>query len=413
MARPDAPAAPVDRRQVGLELLGQLLAGRDEDLWTAPRDGPGPLPAPRARAWDAAVMPPSRERACAPTPRRPAGSWSPPRSGRRAAPTRASVGRKAALLRGWIDAANVTDNQSAHVRLASLAGSVLAARAGVEPVMQLTCRDRNRIALQSDLISAGTLGIPNVLLLTGDHPRFGDHPDAKPVFDLDCVQLCGPPGRCATRAGCCPGAGRRRAAACSSAPSRTRSPRRCASAPTRLGQEGRGRRGVRADPVHLRRRRSSRGGWRRCGTSGCPQRCCVLAGVGPIRSLRALEYIRTQRARHPRARRGAAAAARGAGGPGGRGGRALCVETSSSCARSPGWPASTSWRSATSAASPRSSSGPGWARRSRPAADPGARRRGGQPCWLRSGRRPGCAARTRWTSPPRWRRSCGALCAER
>ena len=70
-----------------------------------------------------------------------------------------------------------------------MAGSVLAARAGVEPVMQLTCRDRNRIALQSDLISAATLGIPNVLLLTGDHPRFGHDPEAKPVYDLDCVQL--------------------------------------------------------------------------------------------------------------------------------------------------------------------------------------------------------------------------------
>jgi methylenetetrahydrofolate reductase (NADH) len=100
-----------------------------------------------------------------------------------------SVRQSAALLRGWVDAANVTDNQGAHVRLSSLAGSLLAAEAGVEPVMQLTCRDRNRIALQSDLIAAATLGIPNVLLLTGDHPRFGDHPDAKPVFDLDSVQL--------------------------------------------------------------------------------------------------------------------------------------------------------------------------------------------------------------------------------
>lgn len=100
-----------------------------------------------------------------------------------------AVTAKAELLRGWVDAVNITDNQSAHVRLPSLAGSVLAARAGVEPVMQLTCRDRNRIALQSDLIAAGALGIPNVLLLTGDHPRFGDHADAKPVFDLDGVQL--------------------------------------------------------------------------------------------------------------------------------------------------------------------------------------------------------------------------------
>lgn len=100
-----------------------------------------------------------------------------------------AIARSAALLCGWVDAANITDNQGAHVRLSSLAGSVLAARAGVEPVMQLTCRDRNRIALQSDLISAATLGIPNVLLLTGDHPVFGDHPEAKPVFDLDSVQL--------------------------------------------------------------------------------------------------------------------------------------------------------------------------------------------------------------------------------
>ncbi|MEO3887315.1 methylenetetrahydrofolate reductase [Nonomuraea sp. B5E05] len=100
-----------------------------------------------------------------------------------------AVTRKADLLRGWVDAANVTDNQGANVRMSSLAGSLLAQRAGVEPVMQLTCRDRNRMALQSDLLAAGALGIPNVLLLTGDHPRFGDHPEAKPVFDLDGVQL--------------------------------------------------------------------------------------------------------------------------------------------------------------------------------------------------------------------------------
>lgn len=100
-----------------------------------------------------------------------------------------AITRKAQMLRGWVDAANVTDNQGAHVRMSSFAGSLLAMRAGVEPVMQLTCRDRNRIALQSDLLAAGALGIPNVLLLSGDHPRFGDHPDAAPVFDLDSTQL--------------------------------------------------------------------------------------------------------------------------------------------------------------------------------------------------------------------------------
>ena len=99
------------------------------------------------------------------------------------------IRRKVETLRGWVDAVNITDSQSAHVRLSNWAGSILALAAGVEPVMQVTCRDRNRIALQSDLLSAAALGIPNVLLMTGDHPRFGDHPDAKPVFDLDSVQL--------------------------------------------------------------------------------------------------------------------------------------------------------------------------------------------------------------------------------
>lgn len=100
-----------------------------------------------------------------------------------------SIRRKARLLRDWIDAANITDGQSAVVRLASWAGSLALLQEGVEPVMQLQCRDRNRIALQADLLGAAALHVPNVLLLTGDHPRFGDHPEAKPVFDLDSVQL--------------------------------------------------------------------------------------------------------------------------------------------------------------------------------------------------------------------------------
>ena len=89
----------------------------------------------------------------------------------------------AALLRDWVDAVNVTDNQGSNVRLASWAGSLAALQAGLEPVMQMTCRDRNRIALQSDLLGASALGIRNVLVMTGDHP------EAKPVFDLDSVQL--------------------------------------------------------------------------------------------------------------------------------------------------------------------------------------------------------------------------------
>jgi len=99
------------------------------------------------------------------------------------------VNQTAALLRDWVDAVNVTDNQGSHVRLASWAGSLAALAAGLEPVMQMTCRDRNRIALQSDLLGASALGIRNILVMTGDHPKFGDHPEAKPVFDLDSVQL--------------------------------------------------------------------------------------------------------------------------------------------------------------------------------------------------------------------------------
>src|SRR5215475_5402960 len=95
----------------------------------------------------------------------------------------------AVLLRDWVDAVNVTDNQGSNVRLASWAGSLAAMEAGLEPVMQMTCRDRNRIALQSDLLGASALGIRNILVMTGDHPKFGDHPEAKPVFDLDSVQL--------------------------------------------------------------------------------------------------------------------------------------------------------------------------------------------------------------------------------
>ncbi len=88
-----------------------------------------------------------------------------------------------------ITAVNVTDNQGANMRMTPLvvAGKLVAA--GVEPILQLTCRDRNRLALQSDLLGAAALGISNILLLSGDHARFGDHPEARSVFDLDSVQL--------------------------------------------------------------------------------------------------------------------------------------------------------------------------------------------------------------------------------
>ena len=93
------------------------------------------------------------------------------------------------LLRGKVDAFNVTDLQSSVMRLGSLATCHLLKERGMEPIFQLTCRDRNRLALQSDILSASVLGVENLLILTGDHPKLGDHPGAKPVFDLDSVQL--------------------------------------------------------------------------------------------------------------------------------------------------------------------------------------------------------------------------------
>lgn len=95
----------------------------------------------------------------------------------------------AADLHDYVDAANLTDNPSAIVRLASWAASAAILQEDVEPICQLQCRDRNRIALQADLLGIAAIGIPNVLLLTGDHTRFGDHPGAKDVFDLDSTDL--------------------------------------------------------------------------------------------------------------------------------------------------------------------------------------------------------------------------------
>lgn len=95
----------------------------------------------------------------------------------------------AELIKGRVDAINVTDLQSSVMRLGSLAVCRLLKERGHEPIYQLTCRDRNRLALQSDLLSAAVLGIENVLLLTGDYTTLGDHPQAKPVFDLGSVQL--------------------------------------------------------------------------------------------------------------------------------------------------------------------------------------------------------------------------------
>ncbi len=96
---------------------------------------------------------------------------------------------RAAPLKGLADAVNVTDAAGARTAMSSLAAAAVLVQAGVEPVLQMTCRDRNRIALAGDLIGAGTLGIPNILVLHGDDPKGGDQPEAKPVYDLDSRRL--------------------------------------------------------------------------------------------------------------------------------------------------------------------------------------------------------------------------------
>lgn len=99
------------------------------------------------------------------------------------------IKQDAGLLKGIIDAINVSDLQGANMNLGGLAVSHILLDLGLNPIYQITCRDRNRLALQSDLLSAYVLGVQNILILTGDHPSIGDHPHAKPIFDLDSVQL--------------------------------------------------------------------------------------------------------------------------------------------------------------------------------------------------------------------------------
>jgi methylenetetrahydrofolate reductase (NADPH) len=205
-----------------------------------------------------------------------------------------SITQAAARLRDWVDAVNVTDNQGSNVRLASWAGSLAALAAGLEPVMQMTCRDRNRIALQSDLLGASALGIRNILVMTGDHPKSGDHPEAKPVFDLDSVQLLralramrdehtllsgrpvDPPPDCFLGAVENPFA-----------------------SPGESGESGAGRlaRKVEAGAQFVQTQFvfdvAAFSRWMvQVRDLGLDERCAILAGVGAVRSLRALDFLR-------------------------------------------------------------------------------------------------------------------------
>lgn len=99
------------------------------------------------------------------------------------------IRKKCQLLKGNADAFNITDNQTSVVRMSSIASAVVMMQEGLEPVMQMVCRDRNRIAIQSDILGGAALGIKNMLCLSGDHQKFGDHPQAKNVYDIDSIQL--------------------------------------------------------------------------------------------------------------------------------------------------------------------------------------------------------------------------------
>jgi methylenetetrahydrofolate reductase (NADPH) len=99
------------------------------------------------------------------------------------------IRKKAGILKGFADAVNITDNQTAIVRMSSIGAAVLTWQAGLEPIMQMTCRDRNRLAMQADLLGAYALGLRNILCLSGDHQTFGNHPQSKNVHDLDSMQL--------------------------------------------------------------------------------------------------------------------------------------------------------------------------------------------------------------------------------
>ena len=204
---------------------------------------------------------------------------------------RADLLAKALPLKGLADAVNVTDGAGARPHLAAVTAAAMLVAEGIEPILQFTCRDRNRIALQSDLMAAAASGVRNLLMLRGDDPSAGDQPDAKPVFDLDPRQLLetarrfARQGRIAVRA-----QGRRSRALL---PRRRRQSDRSAA---RLGAEGAGgqarrRRAIHPDPVlHGCRHRAPLHG-AACRARPCRQ-AFMLIGVVPLRSAKSARWIR-------------------------------------------------------------------------------------------------------------------------
>lgn len=203
-----------------------------------------------------------------------------------------SLHKKAVYYRDLVDGVNITDNQTSIVRLSSIAAARILLEEGLEPVVQMTCRDRNRIALQSDLLGMAALGLENLLCLTGDHMRFGDHPEARPVFDLDSIQLIA--------------AARRMAGGCFLSGEKIKTPPRlligAAANPFAQPREFRvlrlakkvaaGARFIQTQPVYdLGRFRD----WmEEVRSKGLHSETAILAGVMPVKSFKALDYMQSQ-----------------------------------------------------------------------------------------------------------------------
>lgn len=197
----------------------------------------------------------------------------------------------AATLRGHVDAVNLTDNPSAIVRMSSWAAAAAVLAEGIEPICQLQCRDRNRIALQSDLLGIASLGIRNVLLLTGDHTRFGDHPEAKDVFDLDSIDLVWAAATLRDEGRLMSGA------KLAGSPRLLIGAVENPAAPPREFRASRVAKKVAAGADFIQTQYIFDVGiFRRFMANACdlgiPERCSILAGTGPIRTRRSLERLR-------------------------------------------------------------------------------------------------------------------------
>ena len=163
------------------------------------------------------------------------------------------VYERARIFEGWVDGINATDGSGAHCHMSSVAICALLTRVGYSPVLQISCRDYNRIAIQGNVLGAAALEVGNILCLTGDGVQCGDHPEAKPVFDLDSIVAArASSSACATRAGFCRGARSPRRRASSSARPKIPSRRRYDFRASAARQEDRRRRAIRADAILLR-----------------------------------------------------------------------------------------------------------------------------------------------------------------